>query len=76
LAGKDEYWTLYYFKPFSRIHSYMIGVFLGTSYFTYKCEEKRIQKPNVIVQYIQSAFLKIKENNMLGTLSVLSGLLI
>jgi hypothetical protein len=36
LVDEDEYWTLYHFKPFNRIQGYLIGVWLGCSYHTYK----------------------------------------
>ncbi|CDW85999.1 UNKNOWN [Stylonychia lemnae] len=34
----DEYWTVYYVKPYSRIPVYLIGVILGCNYFSYKYE--------------------------------------
>ena len=36
LVDEDEYWTLYHFKPFNRIQGYLIGVWMGCSYHTYK----------------------------------------
>jgi len=34
----DEYWTIYYVKPYSRIPVFLIGVIIGCSYFSYKNE--------------------------------------
>ena len=36
LADQDEYWSVYYYKPYTRIHGYLIGIFLGCEYFKYK----------------------------------------
>ena len=36
---KDEYWTLFYEKPYSRLPCYLIGVVWGCSYYSYKYEE-------------------------------------
>jgi len=33
---RDEYWSLFYYKPFTRMYGYFIGVWLGCEYFTYK----------------------------------------
>lgn len=38
LSQHDEYWTLYYTKPWTRIHCYLIGLIFGCNYFTYKYE--------------------------------------
>jgi hypothetical protein len=35
---KDEYWTIYYVKPYARISTFLIGVVAGCSFFTYKKE--------------------------------------
>ena len=35
---KDEYWTVYYEKPFVRVPAYLIGIAFGCSYFSYKHE--------------------------------------
>jgi hypothetical protein len=36
---KDEYWTVFYVKPYARITVFLIGVLAGCSYFTFKKEE-------------------------------------
>ena len=35
---KDEYWTVFYEKPFSRVPAYLIGMVFGCSYFSFKHE--------------------------------------
>ena len=37
---KDEYWSIYYVKPYARIPSFLIGVIAGCSYFTFKKEDE------------------------------------
>jgi hypothetical protein len=32
----DEYWTLYFKKPFPHFHAFAIGMVLGCFYFSYK----------------------------------------
>jgi len=38
LTFSDEYWKIYYDKPYTHFHSYNIGIFLGSAYFSWKCE--------------------------------------
>ena len=33
---KDEYWSIYYVKPYARIRAFLIGVVVGCTYFSYK----------------------------------------
>jgi len=35
---KDEYWTVFYEKPFARVPAYLIGVAWGCSYYSFKHE--------------------------------------
>jgi len=35
---KDEYWTVFYEKPFARLPAYLIGIVWGCSYYSYKHE--------------------------------------
>ena len=35
---KDEYWTVFYEKPFARVPAYLIGVVFGCSYYSWKHE--------------------------------------
>lgn len=36
----DEYWTIFYEKPYARAPAYLIGVVWGCSYYTYKHERE------------------------------------
>lgn len=36
---KDEYWQVFYEKPWARFPAYLLGLVLGCSYFTYKHEQ-------------------------------------
>jgi len=38
LNSDDEYWSIYYYKPYTRIHGYLIGLVLGCEYFKFKYE--------------------------------------
>lgn len=35
----NSYWTVYYEKPFCRIHSFLLGVLCGCNYFTFKYDQ-------------------------------------
>lgn len=35
----DEYWTVYYVKPYARIPVFLIGVVAGCSYFSLRYED-------------------------------------
>ena len=37
---RDEYWTVYYVKPYARLPVFLIGAIAGCSYFTYKREDE------------------------------------
>jgi len=36
---KDEYWTIFYQKPYTRLPAYLIGMIFGCSYYTFKHED-------------------------------------
>ena len=36
---KDEYWTVFYEKPWSRMPAYLIGMIMGCTYYSYKHED-------------------------------------
>ena len=44
LTYQDEYWTIYHYKPYTRIHGYLIGLWLGCEYFSFKHEIQSIPK--------------------------------
>lgn len=36
LTFDDEYWTIYFKKPFCHFHGFAIGMYIGCLFFTYK----------------------------------------
>jgi hypothetical protein len=40
---KDEYWTVYYVKPYSRLPVFLIGVIAGCNYYSFKKEEDAVE---------------------------------
>ena len=51
---KDEYWTIYYVKPYSRLPVFLIGVVAGCSYFTFKREEEELIEGQRVAKIIQA----------------------
>jgi hypothetical protein len=47
LSYGSDYWTNYNNKPYTRVYSYMIGLVLGASYFTFKFGEDK--KSNIVI---------------------------
>lgn len=41
---KDEYFTIFYVKPYARLPAFLIGILAGCSYFTFKREEPESQR--------------------------------
>ena len=50
----DEYWTVYYVKPYSRLPVFLIGVIAGCSYYTFKREEEGVVEDHKIAKIIQA----------------------
>jgi hypothetical protein len=50
----DEYWTVYYVKPYSRLPVFLISVIAGCSYYTFKREEEEIVEAHKIAKIIQA----------------------
>lgn len=46
---KDEYWSIYYVKPYARLPAFLIGVIVGCAYFSYKKE----YEGNILSYYIE-----------------------
>ena len=66
---KDEYWTVYYVKPYSRLPVFLIGVVAGCSYFTFKREdEEQIEGHKIakIVQALQHSRVRAVMSSSLG----------
>jgi peptidoglycan/LPS O-acetylase OafA/YrhL len=70
LSYQDEYWTVYYDKPYTFFHTYNIGFILGCYYFAYKMGE--IEANNKI----HKLFIAIKEQPYMSYISMAAGLLI
>jgi ABC-type transport system involved in multi-copper enzyme maturation permease subunit len=41
---QDEYWTIYYIKPYARIPAFLVGVLAGCSYYSYMREQEEPSK--------------------------------
>lgn len=63
---KDEYWSIYYVKPYSRIPAFFIGAMAGSFYFSYKYEEPESSR-------FTSLMIRIKESNLVSVLCSLVG---
>lgn len=51
---KDEYWTVYYVKPYSRLPVFLVGVIAGCSYYTFKKESEEVVEEHKIAKIIQA----------------------
>ena len=69
LTYSDEYWTIYYKKPFCHFHSFNIGMMLGCIYFTYKYKEN--ENP-----WFHKHIDQIKNDSKTGVFCVILGLLL
>lgn len=49
---KDEYWTVYYVKPYSRLPVFLVGVVAGCSYYTFKKEGEEVVEGHRIAKII------------------------
>ena len=67
LTYKDEYWTLYYYKPYCRIYGYLIGVWFGCEYFSFKHNDAGYN--SAIVQL----YTNMKEKNSTMLRSMIGG---
>jgi hypothetical protein len=62
----DEYWTVYYVKPYTRYPGFIIGVLSGCIYYSYKTEHHEINK-------LTTALDKIKSNNVIAAMWMIFG---
>jgi hypothetical protein len=60
LTYEDEYWTLYHYKPYSRIHGYLIGVWLGCEFYSYKYTNRNSEDEDVKQSKIHQLFDEMK----------------
>ena len=75
LSYGGGYWTNYNNKPYTRVYSYIIGMILGCSYFTFKYGEDK--KSNIVIQNskINNILIDLKSNRATGLLFVVLGCL-
>lgn len=70
MSYQDEYWTVYYDKPYTFFHCYNIGLILGVAYFQYKYDG-----PDETSQ-IHKFFTNVKEQNPMAVMCMAAGLTI
>lgn len=87
LVDQDEYWSVYYYKPYTRIHGYFIGVFLGCEYFKFKYKISGPQNDDIDAQSEQSdaseqkskmdqSFESIRDSKKTSFLCILLGVIL
>lgn len=64
---KDEYWTVFYVKPYARITVFLIGVLAGCSYFTFKQETAESQRIAKIIEALKHSPMRATLSSILGT---------
>lgn len=57
MTFSDDYWTVYFKKPFPHFHSFNLGMVIGCTYFSFKYHEKSKTK-------LVSLFDKLKVNKV------------
>lgn len=62
----DEYWTIYYVKPYARINPFLIGAICGCLYYSY---QREIENPS----FSTNVMSKLYESKMLQALFLTVG---
>jgi peptidoglycan/LPS O-acetylase OafA/YrhL len=62
----DEYWTVYYVKPYSRLPVYLIGILAGCSYFSFKREDPENQRIAKVLEAIKFSTAKSVCSQLIG----------
>jgi peptidoglycan/LPS O-acetylase OafA/YrhL len=62
----DEYWTIYYVKPYSRLPVYLVGVLAGCSYYSFKREDPEGQRIAKVLEAIKYSKLRGLVSAILG----------
>lgn len=70
LTFGDEYWTVYFKKPFAHFHAFNIGLILGCTYFTFKYEDFNEDS------HLKGLLTSLKESNTNSILSMILGCLL
>lgn len=68
---KDEYWTVYYVKPYSRLPVFLIGVLAGCYYFSFKNEDVEQYRIPKILQALQHSPIRAIASTLIGTFVML-----
>ena len=74
----DEYWTVYYVKPYSRLPVFVIGVVAGCSYFSFKkeenaCDEQRVPKVLVLACHIPQQYRPLESARYMPPVDMVLG---
>lgn len=64
---KDEYWTIYYVKPYARIPVFLIGVLAGASYYTFKWDEPESQRIAKVIEALQHSPVRATVSGVIGS---------
>ena len=62
LTFNDEYWTVYYKKPFTHIHAFNIGMLLGCLFFDYK--QNQLEQDSQVLK-LTTAIRESNKNSLL-----------
>ncbi|CDW91686.1 UNKNOWN [Stylonychia lemnae] len=65
---KDEYFTIYYVKPYSRLPSFLFGVLGGCAFYTFKNEDPESMRVSKVFQALLYAKPKAIASHILGTI--------
>lgn len=63
---KDEYWTVYYVKPYSRFPSFLVGLLAGCSYYSFKHEDPSGQRIAKILEALQFSRVRALVSHIVG----------
>ena len=66
---KDEYWTVYYVKPYSRLPVFLVSVIAGSNYYSFKKEEDAADNLRIpkILQALQHSPSRAVMSNLVGS---------
>lgn len=64
----DEYWTVYYVKPYARIPVFLIGILAGCSFFTWKHEDPESQAVAKIYEVLKQSKIRAILTAIIGFL--------
>jgi hypothetical protein len=65
---KDEYWTVYYIKPYSRIPAFLVGMLAGCSYYSFKHEDPDEQRIAKILEALQFSKVRAMISHIVGVI--------